>query len=311
MVDHLPGPGASLASAWRRRADLQGVKEPLNSKVGERRDRRALVGDGLSGFVGAGAYDRVMRSGESAGPATAWSQLRARVLSQADGLRVPPPRGRQTCRCCHGPAGPGRRRCFQCELHAESAPGMLADAVVPVAYAARGGPHARDLWLYKSGRRGGLAAAARLRALLLVFLRDHGRCVWRRAGMSAPTHVCVVPSGRGRGEPHPLQGLVAPYLALPWARLALSPHADPWARDLDPGRFHAARPIGGAAVLLLDDTWTSGASAQSAALALRRAGARRVAVVVLARRLPHGPAADATGFRPDLCAAHVAGSGGQ
>jgi hypothetical protein len=39
-------------------------------------------------------------------------------------------------------------------------------------------------------------------------------------------------------------------------------------------------------VLLLDDTWTSGGTAQSAAVALKRAGARSVAVVVAGRHLP-------------------------
>jgi adenine/guanine phosphoribosyltransferase-like PRPP-binding protein len=39
-------------------------------------------------------------------------------------------------------------------------------------------------------------------------------------------------------------------------------------------------------VLLLDDTWTSGGTAQSAAVALKRAGARSVTVVVVGRHLP-------------------------
>ena len=46
----------------------------------------------------------------------------------------------------------------------------------------------------------------------------------------------------------------------------------PGCRDLDPGRFRAAGPLPGAAVLLLDDTWTSGASAQSAVAPCARPG---------------------------------------
>jgi orotate phosphoribosyltransferase len=38
-------------------------------------------------------------------------------------------------------------------------------------------------------------------------------------------------------------------------------------------------------VLLIDDTWVSGASAQSAAAALKAGGARRVALVVLGRHV--------------------------
>jgi hypothetical protein len=43
-------------------------------------------------------------------------------------------------------------------------------------------------------------------------------------------------------------------------------------------------------VLLADDTWVSGGSAQSAAVALKLAGAARVAIVVLGRHLdPEDP----------------------
>jgi hypothetical protein len=215
-------------------------------------------------------------------PAAAWEGLRARCR---EGLPVPGP-GPGRCRACQGPARPGYARCYQCELHAQSAPGLLADAVAPVAYAVKGGRLARDLWLYKSGRPGSGAAGARLLLLLLAFLHDHGARVWRQAGMARPGHACVVPSGRGRAGPHPLHALAAPYLALPWVGMRPRPGGDPWARSLDAGRFRAGREAAGAEVLLLDDTWASGASAQSAAAALKLAGARAVAVVVIGRHVP-------------------------
>jgi len=118
-----------------------------------------------------------------------------------------------------------------------------------------------------------------------VFLHDHGSWVWRQAGIAQPSHACVVPSGRGRTGPHPLQALAVPYLALPWVSLRPQPGGDPWARSLDPARFRAGPQVAGAAVLLLDDTWASGASAQSAAAALKHAGARSVAVVVIGRHV--------------------------
>jgi hypothetical protein len=179
----------------------------------------------------------------------------------------------------------GYVRCYQCELHAQSAPGLLADAVAPVAYAVKGSPLARDLWLYKAGRPESAAAASRLLLLLLVFLHDHGPWLWRQAGMARPSHACVVPSGRGRAGPHPLQVLAAPFLGLPWVSLRARPGGDPWARSVDPGRFRARPGATGAEVLLLDDTWASGASAQSAAAALKQAGARSVAVVVIGRHV--------------------------
>jgi hypothetical protein len=190
------------------------------------------------------------------------------------------------CLVCRGPVRSGYLRCFQCDLHAQSAPGLLADVVAPAAYAVKGGPLARDLWLYKSGRDGSGPAAARVLSLLLIFLHEHGPAVWQVAGMARPTAVCVVPSGRGRAGPHPLRTLAAPYLARPWVSLRPRPGGDPWARTLDPARFQVTGLLAGAAVLLLDDTWVSGASAQSAAVALKLSGAAAVAVVVVGRHLP-------------------------
>ena len=49
-------------------------------------------------------------------------------------------------------------------------------------------------------------------------------------------------------------------------------------------RYRATRALRDEpAVLLIDDTWTTGGNAQSAALALRSAGAAKVAIVVVGR----------------------------
>jgi hypothetical protein len=248
-----------------------------------------------------------------------WDLLSRMVAAQAVVLAAPEPSAAGLCRTCFGPAQPGSARCFQCRLHAECAPGSLASVVVPVAYAAKGGPLARSLWLYKSGQDGAWAARRMLTALLLVFLREHGSCVWREADwagparLAGPTHLAVVPSSRGRARAHPLRSLAEPYLKLPWAGLTARPGADGDTRDLDPGRFAIAAPdpsgLAGARVLLLDDTWTTGASAQSATMALRRAGAGAVAVVVLGRHLgpprPGWVGRTATPFCPRRCAVHV------
>jgi hypothetical protein len=218
----------------------------------------------------------------------AWEVLRARARAATGGLPAVPEPGPGVCASCRGPARHGFARCFHCGLHTESAPGLLADVVAPVACAPKGSSLATDLWLYKSERTGSREAGAALLAMLLVFLHDQAPGVWRSAA-TAPTCVCVVPSGRGRPGPHPLQELAQGCLGLPWAALVARPGGDPWARALDPGRFRAPRPLTGAAVLLLDDTWTSGGTAQSAAVALKRAGARWVAVVVLGRHLPALP----------------------
>jgi hypothetical protein len=216
-------------------------------------------GTGPPGTGPPGTGRSVAERGVSGG----WELLRAAASAPAVALRAPAPDAPGLCRTCFGPAQPGRARCFPCSLHAECAPGLLASVVVPVAYAVKGGPHARSLWVYKSRRDGTAAARRALTVLLLTFLHEHGPCVWRaagwagpdqrgRPGLLGPTHLAVVPSSRGRGGPHPLRGLVEPYLRLPWASLWACPDAAGDIRDLDPGRFAAGRLAGGR-VLLLDD----------------------------------------------------------
>jgi hypothetical protein len=204
------------------------------------------------------------------------------------------PRGPSvSCVVCRGPVRSGYARCYQCAQHLLLGEGLLADVVAPVSYAVRGTGFAVALGRYKSGDR---HAAESLCALLLAFLRDHGSCVWRHAGMPSPETLAVVPSGCGRPGPHPLSRLVGSQLGIPLIPLAIR-HGEQ-GRDLNTGRF-CADAADGADVLLLDDTWVSGASAQSAAVALKRAGAARVAVVVLGRHLnPGEPRSIALATRP-------------
>jgi hypothetical protein len=244
-------------------------------------------------------------------PRVGWPELRAAVREQQRWLSAPQAGSTRLCTVCRGPAGPGSARCFQCELHWQCAAGELADAVAPVAFAIKGGPHATRLWQYKSQRVSAAEAAGQaitIRAMLLVFLRDHGPCLLSATGVARPTHIAVVPTGRARPGPHPLRSLVERYLTVPWAGLAATPGAEQ-VRDLDPGRFTSA-PLPAARVLLIDDTWTTGSSAQSAAMALRAAGASSVVTVVLGRHLS-GPAAAHAGLGPaampflmDSCVVH-------
>jgi len=196
------------------------------------------------------------------------------------------PPARLACRTCRGPVRNGFARCYQCDLAASQAGGLLADVVVPIGYALRGGQLAADLRLYKSGRSGAAAAATRLRSTLAAFLRDHGGCVWRAAGMAGrPAAAAVVPSGQGRPGAHPLLGIVESCVDVPLAALTAGPHGAARGRGVGVGWLRVRGPVTGADVLLVDDTWVSGGSAQSAAAALKLAGAARVAVVVLGRHL--------------------------
>jgi hypothetical protein len=194
------------------------------------------------------------------------------------------------CRTCRGPVQAGFARCYQCDLAHARCGGLLADVVAPVAYAVKGGRLAGDLWRYKSGAAGATEAGARLTAMLARFLRERSDQVWRAAGMAAgPELAAVVPSGQGRPGAHPLAGIVASCVDLPIVPLSAAPGVAALARGLADGVAVGWLTVGGvvarADVLLVDDTWVSGASAQSAAAALKAAGARRVALVVIGRHV--------------------------
>ena len=262
------------------------------------------------------------------GQTAGWDRLRLHLRSTAPPLYPPDPRpagslarpatspaqrpagSPPTCDVCRGPLRPGFSRCYQCGCHDLLGHGLLADAVVPISYAIRGTPFADDLWRYKWWRAPAASAQTSVLALLLAFLADHGPCVWRHAGMPPPGRLAVVPTGAGRPDPHQLLRLVSPYLRLRACPLAIRPGRQ--GRDLDLDRFRVGQIAAGGGVLLLDDTWVSGASAQSAAAALKQAGARHVAVVVLGRHVnPEDPAAGPllagltpARYDPSTCAVH-------
>jgi len=131
--------------------------------------------------------------------------------------------------------------------------------------------------------------AAGLGAVLDRFLREHESCVAAAAAVGRFSLVTTVPAraDRNRG---PLRSLVrgCPSVAGRFARSLASAGEPPPAHRFAPGRFRALQPLAGETVLLIDDTWTSGASAQSAAHALKREGARRVALVVIGRHVNPG-----------------------
>jgi len=232
-----------------------------------------------------------------------WELLRGKVCA-ATGLCEPAVAG--CCAVCRGPVTAGYRRCYQCEGHLLAGTGPLSDLVVPASYAVQGTPFGRELWDYKARR----VPESTLIALLLTFLHDHAMCLWRgrlAPGSIAPDYLAVVPSGSGRPGVHPLLRMVTPYLTLPPVALTLNPGEQ--GRDYNPCRFRADGLAVGASVLLLDDTWVSGASAQSAAAALKLAGASQVVTLVLARLL-HAADPRATGlagrsYDPLTCAVHT------
>ena len=232
-----------------------------------------------------------------------WELLRGRVCA-ATGLYEPAVA--DCCAVCRGPVTAGYRRCYQCEGHLVDGAGLLSDLVVPICYAVQGTPFGRELWQYKAVQVPG----GTLLPLLLTYLHDHAACLWR-GGLSpriiAPDRLAIVPSGRGRPGVHPLVRMVAPYLTLPLVALKLNPGEQ--GRDLNPDRFSVEELPAGASVFLLDDTWVSGGSVQSAAAALKLAGASQVVTLVLARLLqaadPRAMTLASKRYDPLTCAVHT------
>jgi predicted amidophosphoribosyltransferase len=164
------------------------------------------------------------------------------------------------------------------------------DAVVPISYSVRREQLHHALASYK--RLDGEVARrlqAQLAAVLWRFLAAHERCVAAATGVTNFHLVTTVPSGeRTRDESHPLRRIVSELVGptrdrherlLDRSERAITP------REFSPDKFTPRRELRGEAVLLIDDTWTTGASAQSAAAALKMAGAGHVAAVVIGRHL--------------------------
>jgi len=193
-----------------------------------------------------------------------------------------PPAGPDVCRCCHGRTRPGFPLCFPCGSVRRQV-WRPCDRVAPISLYRRGDRLHVILRRYKddpdAGRREWLSG--QVGALVSRFLWEHGSCV-APGGWDA---VAVVPSTTGRSGAHPLAGAAG---RVPWLAPQLVEALRPAGARLDHNAaddraFAAVGEVAGLRVLLLDDTYTTGARAQSAASALARAGAEVPAIVTVGR----------------------------
>jgi predicted amidophosphoribosyltransferase len=206
------------------------------------------------------------------------------LTHELEQFMLAPRRGPGVCRRCFN-LTEGYDWCWPC-LHG----GHCLDAVVPISYSVSGEPLHAVLAGYK--RTGGPQARAfeiRLAAVLWRYLELHERCIARAASVERFDLVTTVPSSdRERDARHPLRRVVG-QLTEPvrdrYQRLLRRSAAASQPRRFDVGRFEICRELDGDSVLLIDDTWTTGANAQSAAAALKAAGAPAVAAVVIGRYL--------------------------
>ena len=201
----------------------------------------------------------------------------------ANFLLAPRP-GEGVCRRCFNLTD-GYDLCFACK-HG----GDHAAVVAPISYSVAGEQLHHALAGYKRGSMEWMRMLARqLAAVLWRHLALHEPCIARAAGVDGFPKITIVPSGTpDRNPPHPMEEIVAALVEPTRDRYVplLCRTAQPVpAHNFSIDRFAASTELAGEPILLIDDTWTTGANAQSAAAALRNAGAGPVAVVVIGRHL--------------------------
>ena len=187
-----------------------------------------------------------------------------------------------TCRVCAAPVH-GFDRCWRCEQARRI--GGVADVVAPLSYAIAGTPSAALLRDYKNhpARSVRERHSAVINGLVRLGITRHERCIGAAAGQALSCRL-VIPSLTSRPGRHPLAELVGSMTAASDA-VSLAPAPDARCDRAINDKFvlSPAARLDGQHVLILDDVWTTGSTAQSAALAVRRAGAAAVSVVVVGR----------------------------
>jgi hypothetical protein len=188
----------------------------------------------------------------------------------------------RTCRVCTAPVG-GYALCWRCRDHQRVS--GLADLVVPLAYAIDGTESAVVVRNYKNhpARLERERSCSIIREVLRQGMSLHERCIGAVVGQPVSARV-VIPSLTSRLGTHPMMsiaeslGLVGDVVLKP----AFDVRCD---RVVDAEKFVVDGAVTGRHLLVLDDVWTTGSNAQSAALTLRRAGAAGIGVMVIARWL--------------------------
>ena len=232
----------------------------------------------MSGNFGIGPFGR----GHVGTPA--WAVDRSDKL--ASWLVEPPRFGPDVCRICHGWVRPGYSICFVCRM-TRAAVAHPCDRVSVISLYRPGTTLHQILRGYKdeSGpaqdvRRGHVAG------LIARHLWEHGSEI-APSGWNA---LVVVPSSSGRIGPHPLEvALAGTFLgAQVWPELLVAGPVPAGHRRAEERGFVVnpgadAGTLAGSRLVVVDDTWTTGARAQSAASVLRGAGASVEAIVALGR----------------------------
>lgn len=196
------------------------------------------------------------------------------------------PVGVGVCDVCHGAPNEGFARCYSCSQIFSQLQFPLP-LVVPISLSRWDGQLHHSLRNYKNSAYGQQSRdlfSLQIAALFERFLFVHKSCIAAAAGEDWDV-ISVVPSSQGRTGPHPLESALrrSPWLASQLELLLGIGPTPATHNQANVGAYRTLQAVDGRRVLLVDDTYTTGARAQSAASVLRRAGAHPIAVVPAAR----------------------------
>jgi hypothetical protein len=192
-----------------------------------------------------------------------------------------PPVGAGICKWCHNAPATGYDACYSCWTVRQQV--THPARVVPISLMTRDGPLYGTLKGYKSSRDRIRKQTFRLRVVGLVarFLIDHERCI--DPSRDGWDFVTSVPSTRPERLKHPLSAALDLYAPL-GNRDVLARGTGQLDRNVaSDDAFVAVTNIAGQRCVLVDDTYVTGAKAQSAASALALAGATVLAIVPAGR----------------------------
>lgn len=225
-----------------------------------------------------------------------WDDWCASVASRVGGFLTNTRRGNGFCEICTAPIDPHYDDCFQCGRMTVPR-SELSDLVAPLAYGGHS-PQSRIL-LYDYKRPYNVGAdfhpfrnreEQTLFALLVVGAVIHRPCL--EFGHATISALATVPSTKA-GTSAPLVTLteiLAQLMGVPSIAVGYTGPAGDAARRFAPEHYHpridGSHALGH--VLLVDDTWVSGARAESTASALKRDGTGRVTTLTVGRWLKRG-----------------------
>lgn len=199
----------------------------------------------------------------------------------------------RTCLYCTGPSTTDL--CHRCASHRDQFGDQLADLVIPLTYAQGKQPKAMHQSAYTAYAYKNTPPAAQcvqdMQLMVNAATAIHGGCIAAIGGEW--DSITFVPSTKRDLAPpdQPTAGLALMVRknSEPRRRFVLErgPNLDGHPRDVLADRFTLPDQwlewVAGKHVLVVDDTWTSGAKMQSATLTLKAAGARRVTALTVTR----------------------------